>query len=35
MRFFRSHPRLTIALAILILVLPGAWLVAGDADDDE
>jgi RND family efflux transporter MFP subunit len=33
MRFLRSHPRLTIALAILILGIPGAWLVAGDADD--
>lgn len=33
MRFLRSHPRLTIALAILILAIPGAWLVAGKPAD--
>jgi RND family efflux transporter MFP subunit len=33
MRFLRSHPRLTVALAILILAIPSAWLVAGGADD--
>jgi hypothetical protein len=33
MRFLRSHPRLVIALAIAILVIPGAWLVAGKPAD--
>jgi len=33
MRFLRSHPRLSIALGILILLIPGAWLVAGGPDE--
>jgi hypothetical protein len=33
MRFLRSHPRLSIALGIQILLIPGAWLVAGGPDE--